>query len=77
MIQDSNVNIIKLPNISAIPQLKAVIAELQSKGYNIANYYAREKISARPAKILGSVVKSVLREVYSDRRSPCAVKNYA
>ena len=32
-------NIIKLPNISAsIPQLKAVIAELQSQGYALPNY---------------------------------------
>jgi len=32
-------NIIKLPNISAsIPQLKAVIAELQDKGYNIPGF---------------------------------------
>ncbi|MBT8385424.1 MAG: NADP-dependent isocitrate dehydrogenase, partial [Bacteroidia bacterium] len=32
-------NIIKLPNISAsIPQLKAAIEELQSKGYKIPDY---------------------------------------
>src|SRR6202166_1628113 len=32
-------NIIKLPNISAsIPQLKAAIKELQSKGYNVPDY---------------------------------------
>ena len=32
-------NIIKLPNISAsVPQLKAAIKELQSKGYSIPNY---------------------------------------
>ena len=32
-------NIIKLPNISAsIPQLKAAIKELQSKGYAVPNY---------------------------------------
>ena len=32
-------NIIKLPNISAsIPQLKAAIKELQSKGYDVPNY---------------------------------------
>src|SRR5690606_28225808 len=32
-------NIIKLPNISAsIPQLKAAIAELQSKGYDVPDY---------------------------------------
>src|SRR6201982_3523546 len=32
-------NIIKLPNISAsIPQLKAAIKELQSKGYDVPDY---------------------------------------
>src|SRR5690606_13267936 len=32
-------NIIKLPNISAsIPQLKAAVAELQAKGYDIPDY---------------------------------------
>src|SRR5919107_4382911 len=32
-------NIIKLPNISAsVPQLKAAIAELQGKGYNLPDY---------------------------------------
>jgi isocitrate dehydrogenase len=32
-------NIIKLPNISAsVPQLKAVISELQSQGYAIPNF---------------------------------------
>ena len=39
LTQDPNANIVKLPNISAsIPQLKAAIAELQSKGYNVPNY---------------------------------------
>ncbi len=32
-------NIIKLPNISAsVPQMKAAIAELQAKGYDIPSY---------------------------------------
>ena len=78
MTQNPDANIIKLPNISAsIPQLKAAIAELQSKGYNVPNYDASEEISARYAKILGSAVNPVLREGNSDRRAPGAVKNYA
>ncbi|WP_418179020.1 NADP-dependent isocitrate dehydrogenase [Aliarcobacter lanthieri] len=78
MTQDPNANIIKLPNISAsIPQLKAAISELQSKGYNVPNYDSSEEVSARYAKILGSAVNPVLREGNSDRRAPGAVKNYA
>ncbi|MBL3518938.1 NADP-dependent isocitrate dehydrogenase [Arcobacter lanthieri] len=78
MTQDPNANIIKLPNISAsIPQLKAAISELQSKGYNVPNYDSTEEVSARYAKILGSAVNPVLREGNSDRRAPGAVKNYA
>jgi len=78
MTQDPNTNIIKLPNISAsIPQLKAAIAELQSKGYNIPNYDSSEEVNARYSKILGSAVNPVLREGNSDRRAPAAVKNYA
>ncbi len=78
LTQDPNANIIKLPNISAsIPQLKAAIAELQSKGYNVPNYDESEEITARYAKILGSAVNPVLREGNSDRRAPSAVKNYA
>jgi len=75
LTQDPTANIIKLPNISAsIPQLKAVIEELQAKGYNIPNY---EDATDRYAKITGSAVNPVLREGNSDRRAPSAVKNYA
>jgi len=75
LTQDPYANIIKLPNISAsIPQLKAVIRELQEKGYKIPSY---EDASGRYAKILGSAVNPVLREGNSDRRAPGAVKNYA
>ena len=77
-------NIIKLPNISAsVPQLKEVIAELQSQGYTIPNFpeeasTEEEKvIKAKYAKVLGSAVNPVLREGNSDRRAPKAVKNYA
>ena len=48
LTQDPTVNIIKLPNVSAsVPQLKAAIAELQSKGYDVPNYDASEEITAR------------------------------
>ncbi|APC97333.1 NADP-dependent isocitrate dehydrogenase [Francisella frigiditurris] len=79
-----DVNIIKLPNISAsVPQLTAAIAELQAKGYKIPNYPAEAKndeekgIKARYAKILGSAVNPVLREGNSDRRVAAPVKAYA
>ena len=77
-------NIIKLPNISAsIPQLKAAIAELQSKGYALPDYPdtpqsdVEKDVSARYDKIKGSAVNPVLREGNSDRRAPKAVKEYA
>ncbi len=77
-------NIIKLPNISAsIPQLKAAIAELKGKGYNLPDFpdepQTDEEIALRAqyAKVLGSAVNPVLREGNSDRRAPKAVKNYA
>ena len=39
LTKEPSANIIKLPNISAsLPQMKAAIAELQSKGYKIPNY---------------------------------------
>ena len=75
MTQNPDANIIKLPNISAsIPQLKAAIAELQSKGYNIPDYDSSEEVNAKYSKILGSAVNPVLREGNSDRRAPSAVK---
>ena len=77
-------NIVKLPNISAsIPQLKAAIAELREKGFNIPDYpedpqSAEEKeAKSRYDKIKGSAVNPVLREGNSDRRAPRAVKEYA
>ncbi len=77
-------NVIKLPNISAsIPQLKAVIAELQSQGYALPNYPdepnddQEREIQARYKKVSGSAVNPVLREGNSDRRAPLSVKRYA
>ncbi|GAB2755197.1 NADP-dependent isocitrate dehydrogenase [Nocardioides salsibiostraticola] len=77
-------NIIKLPNISAsTPQLKAVIKELQDKGYDLPDYPEspstdEEKESrAKYDKVKGSAVNPVLREGNSDRRAPASVKNYA
>ncbi|MDQ9090949.1 NADP-dependent isocitrate dehydrogenase [Pseudoalteromonas haloplanktis] len=77
-------NIIKLPNISAsVPQLRAVIKELQEKGYALPDYPAEPKtdeekaIQATYDKIKGSAVNPVLREGNSDRRAPGSVKEYA
>ena len=77
-------NIIKLPNISAtVPQLRAAIGELQSRGYAIPDYpeepktEEEEAIKLRYGKVLGSAVNPVLREGNSDRRAPAAVKRYA
>jgi len=77
-------NIIKLPNVSAsIPQLEAVIKELQAKGYNLPDYpaepqnEAEQSIKLTYAKVLGSAVNPVLREGNSDRRAPGSVKQYA
>ncbi|MGS2721305.1 NADP-dependent isocitrate dehydrogenase [Paraglaciecola aestuariivivens] len=84
LTQEPTTNIIKLPNISAsIPQLKAAIKELQSKGFDLPEFPEdpqtdQEKaIKASYGKVLGSAVNPVLREGNSDRRAPAAVKNYA
>jgi isocitrate dehydrogenase len=77
-------NIIKLPNISAsIPQIKAAIAELRSKGYDLPDYPeeprtdAERRIKERYDRVKGSAVNPVLREGNSDRRAPKAVKEFA
>ncbi|MGO1431823.1 MAG: NADP-dependent isocitrate dehydrogenase, partial [Halomonas sp.] len=77
-------NIIKLPNISAsMPQLRAVIKELQEQGYPLPGYPdepsndEEQDIKARYDKVKGSAVNPVLREGNSDRRAPKAVKEYA
>jgi isocitrate dehydrogenase len=77
-------NIVKLPNISAsVPQLKAAITELQSKGYDIPDYpdepadEVQRDTRARYDRVKGSAVNPVLREGNSDRRAPASVKAYA
>ncbi|MBI3245798.1 MAG: NADP-dependent isocitrate dehydrogenase [Deltaproteobacteria bacterium] len=77
-------NIIKLPNVSAsLPQLKAMIKELQSQGYKLPEYPEdpqddkEREIKARYDKVKGSAVNPVLREGNSDRRAPLSVKAYA
>ena len=84
VVQEPEGNIIKLPNISAsIPQLKACIAELQAKGYDLPDYPEDPKtdeekaLQARYSACLGSAVNPVLREGNSDRRAAVAVKNFA
>jgi len=84
LVKKPEANIVKLPNISAsVPQLKAVIKELQSKGFAIPSYPdependSERDINSRYNKIKGSAVNPVLREGNSDRRAPKAVKNYA
>lgn len=77
-------NIIKLPNISAsVPQLLAVIEELQGQGFAIPDYPEsvntdeEKSVKLRYDKIKGSAVNPVLREGNSDRRAPKAVKEFA
>src|SRR6056300_323758 len=66
MTSDPNLNLIKLPNISAsVPQLKAAITELQGQGYHVPDFpdEARNdkeiEIRDRYSKILGSAVNPV------------------
>lgn len=84
MAKTPEANIIKLPNISAsIPQLKAVILELQHHGFAIPDYVTEPTndkeadIKSRYDRVKGSAVNPVLREGNSDRRAPKAVKEFA
>ncbi|MGB3684845.1 MAG: NADP-dependent isocitrate dehydrogenase [Ornithinimicrobium sp.] len=77
-------NILKLPNISAsLPQLKAVITELQGQGYDLPDYPdspegERERdVQRRYDSVKGSAVNPVLRQGNSDRRAPGPVKKFA
>ncbi len=84
LAQQPEANIIKLPNISAsVPQLKAAIAELREKGYDVPDYpdeprsEEEREIRARYDRLKGSAVNPVLRQGNSDRRAPRSVKQYA
>ncbi|MGD8859115.1 MAG: NADP-dependent isocitrate dehydrogenase [Myxococcales bacterium] len=84
LVKKPEANVIKLPNISAsIPQMKAAVAELQQKGYDLPDYPEEpetdeeREVKARYDKVKGSAVNPVLREGNSDRRAPKAVKEYA
>ncbi len=84
LVEKPEANVIKLPNISAsIPQIKAAIAELQSKGYAVPDYpedpqnEPEKDIKARYDRVKGSAVNPVLRQGNSDRRASTSVKQYA
>jgi len=84
LVEKPDANVIKLPNVSAsIPQLKACIAELKSKGYALPDYPEspanddERAVKARYDKVKGSAVNPVLREGNSDRRAPKSVKEFA
>ncbi|MFY0632557.1 MAG: NADP-dependent isocitrate dehydrogenase [Vannielia sp.] len=84
LVKTPSANVIKLPNISAsVPQLAAVVKELQSKGFAVPNYPENpttdedKAVRAKFDAIKGSAVNPVLREGNSDRRAAQAVKNYA
>ena len=88
LVKNPRVNIVKLPNISAsLPQLRGVIAELQSGGYAVPDFPSpaldvkpggqAEGIRRSYYRVLGSAVNPVLREGNSDRRVAPAVKRYA
>ncbi|MEC9182140.1 MAG: NADP-dependent isocitrate dehydrogenase, partial [Actinomycetota bacterium] len=68
---------------ASVPQLKAAIAELQAKGFDIPDHPdnpstdEERDIRARFDRVKGSAVNPVLREGNSDRRAPKAVKDYA
>ncbi len=67
-------NIIKLPNISAsVPQLRAAIAELREKGFELPDYGEDPCYD----EVKGSAVNPVLRQGNSDRRSAASVKEFA
>jgi len=84
LVKKPEANVIKLPCISAsLVQLKAVIKELQEKGYDLPDYPddpsgdEEKDYRKRYDMVKGSAVNPVLREGNSDRRAPASVKNYA
>jgi isocitrate dehydrogenase len=81
LVNASEANIIKLPNISAsIPQLQNTIEELQGKGYDIPDFPeepetdAEKTLRSRFAVCLGSAVNPILRAGNADRRPAASVK---
>ena len=77
-------NIIKLPNISAsIPQLKAAVAELQAKGYDLPDY--PDEVGTAAAAADSCPVRQGQGQCGESRsargelrpRAPASVKNYA
>ena len=73
-----------MPNISAsVPQIKGVIEELRSQGYDLPDYPEapqtdEEKSNKAKYDVCkGSAVNPVLRQGNSDRRAATSVKNYA
>jgi isocitrate dehydrogenase len=84
LVERPEANIIKLPNVSAsVPQLKATIEELRSKGYSLPDYPGdpatddERRVRALYDRAMGSAVNPVLRQGNSDRRAPTAVKEFA
>ena len=84
LAQKRDANIVKLPNISAsIPQLQAVIQELQEKGFDLPDFPEEPQsdeekaLRERFARVLGSAVNPVLREGNADRRAATSVKTFA
>ncbi len=84
LVETPEANVIKLPNISAsVPQIRACIAELQSKGYALPDYPEEpandddRAVKARYDKVKGSAVNPVIRQGNSDRRAAKAVKDFA
>lgn len=84
LVQESEANLIKTPNISAsIPQLKSAIQELQDKGFALPDFIENpstqeeKETYQKYQKILGSAVNPVLRQGNSDRRCTKSVKEYA
>jgi isocitrate dehydrogenase len=84
IVLDPNANVIKLPNISAsVPQIKDVVEELRSQGYDLPDYPEdpqtdeEKSIKAKYDVCKGSAVNPVLRQGNSDRRAATSVKNYA
>jgi isocitrate dehydrogenase len=84
LAESPEANIVKLPNISAsVPQLRAAIDELQTKGFALPDYPdepgtdEERETRRRYDRVKGSAVNPVLRQGNSDRRAPASVKRYA